>query len=93
MNPSEQMKKVRRNFGIGEVDGGSQERPDASNLVKAEATARAGGLGGAGVFGMAWPRRCLRGDPTQSLTKSAKSSTKARPSLQMTRFYFSRCIS
>ena len=46
------MKNVSLNFGIGEVGGGSQLRPAASNLVKAEATARAGGLGGAGVAGI-----------------------------------------
>ena len=49
MNPKEQMKKVKRNLGIGEVGGGSHERPEAKSLVKAEATARDGGLGGAGV--------------------------------------------
>ena len=43
------MKKVKRNLGIGEVGGGSHERPEAKSLVKAEATARDGGLGGAGV--------------------------------------------
>ena len=36
-------------MGIGEVGGGSHERPEAKSLVKAEATARDGGLGGAGV--------------------------------------------
>ena len=45
------MKNVSLNFGIGEVGGGSQLRPAASNLVKAEATARAGRLGGAGGMG------------------------------------------
>ena len=43
------MKKVKRNLGIGDVGGGSHERPEAKSLVKAEATARDGGLGGAGV--------------------------------------------
>ena len=52
VNPKEHMKNVKRNFGIGEVGGGSQLRPAASNFVKAEATALAGGLGGAGVAGI-----------------------------------------
>ena len=51
VNPKEQMKKVKRNLGIGDVGGGSHERPEAKSLVKAEATARDGGLGGAGVAG------------------------------------------
>ena len=46
------MKKVNLNFGMGEVGGGSQLRPAANNLVRAEATALAGGLGGAGVAGI-----------------------------------------
>ena len=78
------MKKVKRNLGIGEVGGGSQLRPEANNLVKAEATALAGGLGGAGVAGICWPRRCRNGDPTHNLTRSANSSTSARPSLELT---------
>ena len=49
VNPKEQMKKVKRNLGIGDVGGGSHERPEAKSLVNAEATARAGGLGGAGA--------------------------------------------
>ena len=52
VNPKEQMKKESRNFGIGEVAGGSHESPEANNLVTAEATALAGGLGGAGVAGI-----------------------------------------
>ena len=78
------MKNVSLNLGIGEVGGGSQLRPAASNLVKAEATARAGGLGGAGVAGICWPRLCLSGEPTHNLTSNAKSSTRARPSLDET---------
>ena len=38
VKPTEQMKKVSRNLGIGDVGGGSQERPLASSLVRAVAT-------------------------------------------------------
>ena len=84
VNPKEQIKKVSRNLGIGDVGGGSHERPEASSLVSAVATALAGGLGGAGVAGICWPRLCLNDDPTQSLTSKANSSTRARPSLELT---------
>ena len=82
MNPTEQMKNVSRKRGIGEVDGGSQDSPEESRRVSALATARAGGLGGAGVGGICCPRLCLNGEPTQSLTSRAKSSARARPSLE-----------
>ena len=53
----EQMRKVSRNLGRGEVGGGSQDRPLVSSLVSAVATARAGGEGMAGAGGTCWPRR------------------------------------
>ena len=84
VKPKEQMKKVNLNLGMGEVGGGSQLRPEAKSLVKAEAMALAGGLGGAGVAGICCPRRCLKGDPTHNLTNRANSSTSARPSLELT---------
>ncbi len=81
MKPTLQMKKVSLNLGTGDVGGGSQERPEARSFVRADATARAGGDGAEGAVGICWPRRCLRGDPTQSFTRSAKSSAKALPNL------------
>lgn len=40
------------NLGMGEVSGGSQERPRVRSLVKETATALAGGLGETGSCGM-----------------------------------------
>ena len=37
---------------MGEVDGGSHDKPEVKSLVRALATWRAGGLGGAGVGGI-----------------------------------------
>ena len=45
VKPTEQMKKVSLKRGMGEVCGGSQDSPEASSLVRAEATALAGAVG------------------------------------------------
>ena len=82
MKPTEQMKKVSLNLGTGDVGGGSHDSPEASRRVNAVATALAGTVGGTGVGGTCCPRLCLNGDPTQSLTRSANSSARARPSLE-----------
>ena len=81
MNPTLQIKNVSLNLGRGDVDGGSQDSPLVSSLVSAVATALAGGEGIAGDGWFTWPLLCLRGDPTQSLTRRPNSSARALPSL------------
>src|SRR5687767_12051854 len=66
VNPTEQMRKVSLNLGVGEDGGGSHDRPLLSNTVSNEATDRAAGDGRVGVWGICCPRRCLIGDPTHS---------------------------
>lgn len=66
VNRTEQMRKVRRNFGRGDAGGGLHDRPALRRLARADATARADVDGGVNGVATCWPLRCLRGDPTQS---------------------------
>ena len=57
MNPTEQIRKVSRNFGTGEAGGGVQESPANSRCARADATALADAEGGVMGVATCCPRR------------------------------------
>lgn len=61
--------------------GGCQLKPLVRSLVRAEAVARAAGVGVVPVLVAWWERRWRTGEPTHNLTNRPKSSAKALPNL------------
>jgi hypothetical protein len=62
------------NFGIVVWGSLVQLRPLANKMFKAVATARAAGVGSAGVFGTCWPLRARIGEPTHSYKQNHNNS-------------------